>query len=350
MLVQLYARTRPGKHRGTKFCAGSRPGMPRYFQGPPRILGRGGAAEPPRYPLNLQRDGQPALKNGNSPKRMIRFIRKLYARIRDDDVPALGAEFAYHLLLSLFPFLLFLAAVATFTPLSQEDALRDLAGLAPTAALEVVHRTLSEIADGNRVNILSISMLVTVWLASNGFAAVARGLNKAYDTPETRGFFKVRALSLLFMLLIALGILLETVAVVFGNVLICRFSSALCWSAAGVTLMHALRFLLPLLTLVLIFSLLYTVIPNRKLTFRQVLPGAAFSSIVWALASFAFSFYVDRFANYTRLYGSLGGVVILLVWLYLTSVVLLIGSEINAVLYFKKSPTKEMNIKNQQLR
>lgn len=265
------------------------------------------------------------------------FSKELYTRVRDDDVPALGATFAYHLLLSLFPFLLFLAAIASYTPIAHSDAFGELSAIVPADALRVVQSTLLEIADGNRTNILSLSMLVTIWLASNGFAAVARGLNKAYDITETRGFIKVRALSLLFVPLIALGILLETVAVVFGNVLLCRISKALCWSCAGVTLAHALRFVLPLVLLMFIFSLLYAIIPNRRLRIKQVLPGAVFASAVWALASLAFSFYVDRFADYARLYGSLGGVVILMIWLYLTSVVLLIGSELNAVLFFKRT-------------
>lgn len=278
-----------------------------------------------------------SLKTRNVLQKAFHFSKELYVRIRDDDVPALGATFAYHLLLSMFPFLLFLAAIASYTPLSHGDAFGDLSAIVPTDALRVVQSTLLEIADGNRTNILSLSMLITIWLASNGFAAVARGLNKAYDITETRGFIKVRALSLLFVPLIALGILLETVAVVFGNVLLCRISKALCWSSAGVTLVHTLRFVLPLVLLVGIFSLLYAIIPNRRLRFRQVFPGAVFASAVWALASLAFSFYVDRFANYARLYGSLGGVVILLVWLYLTSVVLLVGSEINAVLCLKSN-------------
>ena len=278
-----------------------------------------------------------SLKTRNVLQKAFHFSKELYVRIRDDDVPALGATFAYHLLLSMFPFLLFLAAIASYTPLSHGDAFGDLSAIVPTDALRVVQSTLLEIADGNRTNILSLSMLITIWLASNGFAAVARGLNKAYDITETRGFIKVRALSLLFVPLIALGILLETVAVVFGNVLLCRISKALCWSSAGVTLVHMLRFVLPLVLLVGIFSLLYAIIPNRRLRFRQVFPGAVFASAVWALASLAFSFYVDRFANYARLYGSLGGVVILLVWLYLTSVVLLVGSEINAVLCLKSN-------------
>jgi len=147
---------------------------------------------------------------------------------------------------------------------------------------------------------------------------------------------RVRALSLVFVPLVSLGIVLEAAAVVFGNVLLCGAPGAECRSPAANALLHALRLALPLVTMTLIFSLLYAVIPNRRQTFRQVLPGAAFASVAWALASLGFSFYVDRFADYARYYGSLGGVMILLVWLYLSSVVLLVGSEINAELIESK--------------
>lgn len=272
--------------------------------------------------------------------RALAFLKRLYARVRDDDVPALGAQFAYHLLFALFPFLLFLAALISFVPVSQERALGEFASIVPDAAREVVQRTLSEISGGKRADILSLSMLTAIFLASNGFAAVTRGLNKAYGVPETRGFIRVRLLSLLFVPLIALGILLEVVTMVFGKVLLCRISEALCWSPAGTAFFNALRFALPFLTMILIFTLIYAVTPNRRLTFRQALPGAVFASAAWAAASLAFSFYVNRFANYSRLYGSLGGVLILLFWLYITSVVLLAGSEINAELYFEKRREK----------
>lgn len=264
------------------------------------------------------------------------FVKRFYARVRDDDVSALGAQFAYHLIMSLFPFLLFLAALATYAPIPTEGTLNELSAVVPREALKVVRGTLYEIARTNRSNILSLSMLVTIYLASNGFAVLARGLNKAYDVAETRGFVKLRALSLLFVPLVSLGILLEAVAVVFGKLFLCRLSVSFCWSAGGIALMQALRLILPFLMMTLIFALLYTMIPNRKLRFRQSFLGAAFASAAWALASLGFSFYVNRFADYTRLYGSLGGVMILLVWLYLTSVVVLIGCEINAALYFSR--------------
>lgn len=278
------------------------------------------------------------MKRNDTLKGIFGFFKELYARIRDDDVPALGAEFAYHLLLAMFPFLLFLATLATYAPLSTDEALRDLTAVVPGAALDVVEKTLWEISSGKRGNILSLSMLVSIWLASSGFAALARGLNKAYGVAETRGIVRIRALSLLFVPLIAFGILLEAVAVVFGNVLLYEVSEALRFSPALIEFLHALRFTLPLFMLIIIFTLLYSVIPNRRIPLRKALPGAVFASAAWALSSLGFSYYVNRFANYAKTYGSLGGVMILLVWLYLTSVVLLIGCEINAALYLSREP------------
>lgn len=270
------------------------------------------------------------MKKNTAFKKTHTFIKSLILRIKNDEVSALGAQFAYHLIMSLFPFLLFLATLATYAPVSAEDALIELSSIVPPEALKVLKHTLNEISGTNRPNVLSLSMLVTIYLASNGFAALTRGLNKAYDVTETRGFFKVRILSLLFVPLVSLGILIEATAVIFGNVILCRLSDVFCRSAGRLAMVQVLRILFPFLTMVLIFSLLYMEIPNKKLTFRQSLPGAAFSSAAWFLASFAFSFYVNRFADYSRLYGSLGGVMILFIWLYLTSIVLLIGSEINA--------------------
>lgn len=266
----------------------------------------------------------------------IDFVKRIVRRIRADDVPALGAQFAYHLLLSFFPFLLFLATLATYTPITLEQALGELASVVPAAALRLVRDTLYEIAAANRPNILSLSALVTLWTASGGFVTLAHGFNKASGVTQTRGYARTRAASLLFVPLLAFAIMVEAAAVVFGNALLRRAAAAHTLPDALIRLLQALRFLLPSVLLVLLFSLLYTVLPSRRLRFVQALPGAAFASVAWAFSSLGFSIYVDRFANYARFYGSLGGVMILLVWLYLTSFVLLVGAQINAEILLHK--------------
>ncbi len=273
-------------------------------------------------------------------QRAFQFIKQLYERFQADEVPALGAEFAYHLLLAFFPFLIFLVTVLTYTPLLQPQSLADLLKVLPEDAYAVVATTVNEIFATNRPNILSISVILAIWSSSNGFMAIARGLNRSYDTKETRKFYTVRAMAILFTLLITFSILLEMVAIVFGDMLITKISKKLCWSCTGVTLSHILQLILPVGMLLVLFILLYTIMPNRKLRVKEVLPGAAFTSVVWVAASLLFSEYVNNFANFARLYGSLGGVIVLMLWLYLSSMVMLIGSEINATLYFERNKEK----------
>ena len=273
-------------------------------------------------------------------QRAIHFIKQLYERFQADEVPALGAEFAYHLLLAFFPFLIFLVTVLTYTPLLQPQSLADVLQALPADAYAVVATTLNEIFVADRPNILSFSVILAVWSSSNGFMAIARGLNRAYDVKETRKFYTVRFMAILFTLLIAFSILLEMVAIVFGDMLIWELSAKLGWSTFGVALTHILQLMLPVAILLGLFLLLYTIIPNRKLRIKEVLPGAAFTSVVWVVSSILFSTYVNNFANFARLYGSLGGVIVLMLWLYLSSMVMLIGSEINATLYFEKGREK----------
>ncbi len=279
-------------------------------------------------------------------QRAFHFIKKLYQRFQADEIPALGAEFAYHLLLAFFPFLIFLVTVLTYTPLVQPQSLADLLQVLPADAYAVVATTVNEIFATNRPNILSISVILAIWSSSNGFMAIARGLNRAYDCKETRKFYTVRAMAILFTLLIAFSILLEMVAIVFGDMLIAKISEKLCWSCSGVTLSHILQLILPVGMLLVLFTLLYTIIPNRTLRAKEVLPGAAFTSVVWVVSSMLFSAYVNNFANFARLYGSLGGVIVLMLWLYLSSMVMLIGSEINATLYFEKEERKSVRKRN----
>lgn len=270
-------------------------------------------------------------------KKAFSFLKSIFLRMREHDVAALGAAFAYRMLLALFPFLFFLATLASYMPLTGREALAELAAVVPPAALRVVRDALEEIAQTNRTNLLSLSALVMIWFASDGFLALAEGIERAYGTKQARGTLRVRAVSLLFVPLIALGVLLETAAVVFGSIFVRKLAAALGLSLRSVSFLHALRFVLPSLLLVFLFALLYAVVPKKRLAFRQALPGAAFASAAWALSSLAFSFYVERFADYARFYGSLGGIMILLVWLYLTSVVLLIGAQINGELLARQA-------------
>lgn len=265
------------------------------------------------------------------------LAKKIYFRCVDDSISMLGAGFAYYLILAFFPFLVLLANLATFTPLVDQTVLEQMKQIMPRDAYGVVSDTIADIMDGNRISALIISLSATLLASSNGFIAIMRGLNKAYDAKETRSFWITRGLSLIFTALVALLLAVNVVLIVFGERILSyverRFHLTFLVVAAG----QLMRILLPLALIFIVLLLLYRYIPNHRMSFRQQVPGALFAALVWVGASLLFSFYVARFTDYSLIYGSLGGIIILIVWLYLSSAVLLLGSEINAALVSRQA-------------
>jgi len=264
------------------------------------------------------------------------IARCLVARFREDDVPSLGAQLTYYLILAFFPFLIFVVNVIGFARLSANDLLGNFARLLPAETGNAVRHIIDEATANRSGALLSVGMFAALWAASNGVNAIIKGLNRAYDEKENRPFWKVRGLSVLSTLVLAIVILVCMLTLVFGKTIGNYLFHLLHFPAGFPPAWDILQFALPAIALFGVFLLLYRVTPNRKLAWRDVVPGTLFATFGWIVCSVLFSFYVDRFANYAKTYGSLGGIIVLLIWLYLSSVILLIGGEINATLVFRK--------------
>jgi len=265
-------------------------------------------------------------------------LTDLYKRFRDDEVPALGAQMTYYLLLSFFPFLIFLVSLLNYTQLTGEIILGNLEPLLPYDAYVTVNNIIAETAFTGSNTLLSIGMIITIWTASNGVNAIIRGINKAYSEKETRPFWKVRGISILFTLALALAFLFALIMLVLGRIVGVTLINYLGASYLLIAqLWEVFRYLVPLGTILVTFLFFYKYSPNRYVSFREVLPGSLFTTIGWILSSVAFSFYVNNFVNFALIYGSLGGIFILLIWLYISSIIVLIGGEINALMAFSKT-------------
>lgn len=258
------------------------------------------------------------------------LLKNLYLRFRDDEVPALGAQLAYYLVLSFFPFLIFLLTLSSYLPFDGEKVIAGLSGLLPAESYNLTAGIIRHAVGARSGTLLPFGMAATVWAASNGVLALIRGINKAYDIRETRPFWKVRGISILFTIALALSIILAFAMLVFGRMLGEFIFGIMGISAVFTYAWNIFRYLITLALLMPVFVSLYLIMPNRRLSIKQVLPGSMFSSLGWVLASMLFSYYVDSFRNYSTMYGSIGGIIILLVWLYLSSVIILLGGEINA--------------------
>lgn len=264
-------------------------------------------------------------------RRQINLLIHLIIKIKNDDIFALASQLAYYLMLSFFPFILFLMTLVGFSSLSSVDILNGVSGILPKSVVDLTRSTITEVFDNQYKGLLGISILLMIWTSSTGFKAVIKGVNKAYNFKENRSFIKISIISMLGILSIAMIILLALVMLVFGGVIADYMRKMLPVYYVIVVVWNAFRYAFVFIVMIFIFAAIYRIAPAKKLTWNEVIPGAVFSTIGWILISFGFSFYINSFTNYSRFYGSLGAVFILMTWLFLVSMIFILGVEINFV-------------------
>lgn len=257
-------------------------------------------------------------------------------KINNDDIFALAAQLAYYLVLAFFPFLIFVITLIGISRLDTITVLQGLKSILPDNVFNLVDTTVIEIISKQNVGLLGASIVVTMWSAASGMRAVIRGINKAYDFKEKRGFINLSILAIIFTLALTLIIIITLVALVFGNVIGRYLYLWLPFPDLVRVVWNIARYIVVILSMIFIFGTLYRYAPTRKMKWRKVLPGAIFTSVGWIIVSIAFSYYVNNISNYSKLYGSLGAVFVLMIWLYLTSIILILGAEINSELDTKK--------------
>lgn len=262
-------------------------------------------------------------------------IYKLFERIIEDDIFALGGQLAYGLLLAIFPFLIFLLTLVGFSPVKSDSVLLALQEFLPIQAFELVKTTVVEVVETRNSNLLSLSLLFTIWSAASGFVAVIKGINKAYDEKKVRPFWKNVIISVISMFLIAFVILATFLLIVFGEIIIDFLSRKINIGKFNLALFDFSRYIILFVSMTLIFAAIYRYIPVKRRSWKRVFPGAIFCTLGWSIASLIFAFYVNNFGNYSKFYGSIGAVIVLMTWLYIISLVMILGVEINAVLEFE---------------
>lgn len=266
--------------------------------------------------------------------KVVLFIRILIRRIKDDNVTAMAAQLSYYLILSLFPFLIFFLNLLSYTPIARNDVLHSLIVLLPSDTQRLILGLLVETISKSSDTLLSLGAITGIWAASKGSMSLIRSLNKAYDVEEKRSYLELRAIAILFTvgLLVLLLIVLSTL--VFGEILGNKLFDYLDMTQNFMEIWEYLRIIISLGSMILIFSLLYKFSPSlrnsSKINFKHTLPGAVFTSLGWIFISGLFSYYVNNFGNYGKTYGSLGGIIVLLIWLYISSIIIITGGEINA--------------------
>ncbi len=272
-------------------------------------------------------------------RRKINLLIHLIVKIKKDDVFALSSQLAYYLMLSFFPFILFLITLVGFSRLSSDEVLNGLAGLLPQSIVDLTTSTVMEIFDNQYTGLLGVSILLMIWTSSSAFRAVIKGVNKAYDFKESRSFIKRALISMMGILALAVIIILSLSMLVFGDVISQYIRNVIPFYKAFLFIWNMFRYAFVFIVMIFIFAGIYCMAPAKRLKSKEVIPGAVFSTIGWIIVSFGFSFYINNFGNYSRFYGSLGAVFILMTWLFLISMIFILGVEINCVLSQIKNRT-----------
>lgn len=258
---------------------------------------------------------------------------KIIKKILDDDIFGLSAELTFYLTMSFFPFLILLLALISVTPLTAEDTLFKLLSTLPREVYDVAMYMLTGVS--RSTPIIIASGVVALWSVSCAIKTINKALNRMYKVAESRSFVLIRSLGFLFALLLAVIIILTFFLLILGNVIGLAITRLLP-SFQGIW--QILRWLIVLFAVFFSFSSIYKILPNKALKYKSVIFGAIFSTFVWIIASTFFSFYADNFSNYHILYGSLAGIVVLISWLYMTSIIIFIGGEINSISDILKIP------------
>ena len=262
------------------------------------------------------------------------FFNKLIFRFRSDDIAAYAAQVSFYLLLSLLPLMILLAAVLSQTPLidlEQFFLMLHSSNLFPDIALTVVESTLIELK--LPTGSISFYIAIVLWSASKGSRAVMNGIHMTFRTREMHHLIFRFFLSFVYTICFVLLLVLFAVLVLFGDALSNWFSSLFNLSFLISGLFQLIRYFVPLGFMLILYTLLYKVVPAKNLRFRDVIPGAVFASLSSFLISHLFSLYTSHFTDYSALYGSIAGIIVICTWMFFISLMLITGGEINACLY-----------------
>ena len=271
-------------------------------------------------------------------KKAFTFFDKLIYRVLDHDTLSYGGSLTYFLILSIFPFLISLINAINFSGILDPEYLYGLLDVLPGEIQEIIRNFLNELHMSSSGSFLTISFVAGLFTASTAVFKLMKIINQSYGFVESRGFLAQRLMALFFTLALILMIFLLVLTQIFGQIIYVKVMSYLgienssfdkIWSIA--------KNAIPLAYMLVTFVLLYKFSPSKSrenmITIKSVLPGSIFATLGLIIASSGFNFYVSSFGKYSITYGSLGGIIVFLIWLYLLSTITLVGAEINSTLY-----------------
>ncbi len=259
------------------------------------------------------------------------IMRDFTAQMKKQNISAYAASTAFFLFLSLVPMLIMVCTIIPYTPLTEKNLVELVTDITPDMMDPLAQSLIAEVYDKS-AGILSIAVVATVWSAGKGVLALMRGLNAINGVDEERNYLAVRMVASFYTVVMLIVLILSLFIMVFGNQLVNFALHRIPQLQVIVSFLMHFRFLFVWMVLTVLFAMIYAFVPDKKLRFREQIPGATFAAVVWSVFSWGFSVYVSSTGSYS-IYGSLSIIIIVMIWLYFCTYIIMIGAYLNR--YFR---------------
>ncbi len=275
---------------------------------------------------------QDSMKQIWDEKRIVIFVRLLIQRYFHDEIGRAAAALTYYLLFSFFPLIIFVSGILSYSSLSPALIADELENLLPAVVIDLFAAYLQHINEAQSLQIVLFGLIFSFYFPMRAVSFIMRSVNRAYRIKEKEPVFR-HYVSVFLYTLVVMGTFLSALFLLtFGSSLMTHFATSFRISPGFIRVWSSLRFLVLGLLLFLVLCLLYRLSARSLAPMRYNMPGALAALVSWMAISLGFSYYVENMANYSLLYGSIGAIIVLLLWLYFSAVTILMGAEFNHVL------------------
>lgn len=260
-------------------------------------------------------------------RKIIAIMIELSKKMKEYDISSYAASIAFFFFLSIVPMLIIICSILPLTPLTETDLVQAFTDVVPSMVSPLVKSLIADIYDKS-AGVMSVAVIATLWSAAKGVWALMKGLNAVTGVQEQRNSIVLRFIAIVYTFVMLIAVILSLFLNVFGTQLVNLILHRIPVLKDAVNFFMHFRFLLVWVILTMVFALIYAYMPNEKRNFKEQIPGAAFTAVVWSIFSWGFSVYVT-YGNYYGIYGSLAIITIVLVWLYFCMYIIMIGACLN---------------------
>ncbi len=275
---------------------------------------------------------------------IVRISTELIRRYFGHGISRTGAELAYFFLFSFFPLIIFITSLIGKLNIDLSEAMTDAEHVIPSDILSLIDNYINYLASIQSEGLMYTGIFMTIYFFTRSVNALHFAMNRAYSVKEQRNVFIQFLISIMFTVLLMAMIIVTLVLLVSGRSLLEALSKLIEVDIYNIELWNILRFAVAACAFLFTLALLYTILPSKRIKLKQAMPGAFSAMLAWLAVSIVFSFYVENIGRYSFLYGSIGAIMVLMLWLYLTGIILVMGAEFNSSIEAYKKEKNEYDL------